>query len=179
VTVVQTVGYVHLPADIIVHRLPDPPFTPRAWMQVATYNADSTNDTAWLIGGQTSHMCGLTELGVCEGEAYHAHFYMDNLYWDTSMTLKSDLLARCGAVVLDRAQGENSFSFTGGRVSYSDSNCESSPVSTSDWVICDLLSIYCAIAAQSFIPLPPGRPEVWSNFWLHLNRMYYRLSGGS
>ena len=121
------------------YRLPDTPFTPRADFHLTIVETSvAVESMAWLVlGGQTGHMCGLRELGVCTDEVWRLAITVSgwtilpsvNATWSTEPTARLPT-THCGAAV--RFFDATSVYVFGGQHSYNDSSCSTAPLYSDD-----------------------------------------------
>ena len=129
-------------------RLPDAPFTPRAFMQHHIILSDDLSFTLLLIGGETGYACNSEQLARCSGEVWQLEVFRGGvnatLGWtatwsSTSPAGKMPFTARCGAALI--ADGRNIewgqhriLGVVGGQLSYDDdsNNCAAPIVTAND-----------------------------------------------
>ena len=140
-------------SDLQWRRLPDAPFTPRAdmrttvvWEDEIDYLTSSQLVHVLFIGGQTSHRCGLVELGVCSNEVFDLQlnlslsftrgpqvFHVQSYSWASNGQPFALLPfpARCGPGLTSLNQAPT-LALVGGQVSYDDNSCASPPTVVND-----------------------------------------------
>ena len=126
------------------HRLPDAPWSPRAFMAVGPPFLSSgvsarpqLNIT--MIGGQVGHACGLAELGVCVSERWQLTAALQptspllfSFTWSDA-ALRLPFSPRCGSLLMAPPDRQYSpWAVLGGQLSYEDGSCQSQPVSTNE-----------------------------------------------
>ena len=138
-------------ADLEWTRLPDAPFSPRSDIQTREPDPSGVevaeeDPVIQLIGGQTSHACGLWELGMCDDEVWQLHVTMDDhgqpvIRWSPQPVFRLPFSTRCQpavvtatSLVLRVAQPDyyGRLFVLGGQLSYNDSTCASPPVTVNE-----------------------------------------------
>ena len=194
-------------SDISWRQLADAPFTPRSDMQWkivdrSGYVYPHRLLDLVIVGGQTDHMCGLTELGVCSDEVWTLSINVSVSDWTpTSYRLQSvqwasaqpvarlPFSARCGASLLWFIRTAT-IALVAGQLSYNDTACLSSPVTTNEvWISHDdgqLLLTDWQQAANA--PFSPRRSQQREDVllimtplaapWFNAGRELFPLAGG-
>ena len=144
------------------YRLPTPPFTPRADVQVWGVPPTSSLQVWYVAGGQTAHHCGLWELGVCSDEVWQltATFYDSetsgasfNASWSAQPVARLPN-THCGAAI-QWSRNDAAWLF-GGQHSYNDSSCSSAPIYSNEvWASTGALTGW--VKADSSAPFSPRR----------------------
>ena len=119
-------------------RLPEAPFSPRSNMlflagDPALNPVDRKSYLLLVQGGQTGHMCGLRELGVCSDESWLATVTRTDdgeftISWERGQDL--GFRPRCGALLAYTAGYP--VAVIAGQWSYNDSSCQSAPAVTNE-----------------------------------------------
>ena len=142
------VQYSNFSADLTWSRLPDAPFTPRSDMfatQEAVVWSTAVSPPpfqlvpALIMGGQTNHSCGLTELGVCSDEAWTLRVQarasgVVTAEWSVAPVFRVPFTPRCGAALLRRwfggsgSRDRGHIDVVAGQLTYNDSTCSAAPI---------------------------------------------------
>ena len=122
-------------------------------MVVELHRSSSEQEITFLVlGGQTRHLCGLRELGVCSFEAWKLSLtvivsdevpLMLNTSWTAVSALDLPFPSRCQASLISRIAHEGGSPFrpyffwehlsvVGGQLSYADPTCSSSPITVNE-----------------------------------------------
>ena len=129
--------------DLEWTRLADAPFSPRSHMIVRqlSWNSQALYADLLIAGGQTGHLCGLLELGVCSSEAWDLEVWLNedgspHLQWleMTPETVQLPSPARCQPALAtdDRDWPLINAIITGGQLSYTDESCRAQPETVSE-----------------------------------------------
>ena len=193
-------------SDVSWRQLPAAPFSPRSDMQWALI-ADTQHSSSQLIvnlhvvGGQTAHMCGLTELGLCSDEVWTLaltiaitkgpiNYQLQNVSWTTTLPVTHlPFPSRCGPSLLWFTRTPTVVVIAG-QLSYNDTTCRSAPISVnevwlSDGIDAPLLLGWRQASNASFSPRrSQQREDVLAIMapmvlrWYAPDRELYPLAGG-
>ena len=123
--------------DLTWYQLDDAPFSPRSDVLIARDQYHLTGITPYLIGGQTSHACGLYELGVCSHEVWQLKITVDaltgvpSITWTNRTALPDNMASRCGPGILS-SDPYDTYLLVAGQLSYNDSSCSTPPITVNE-----------------------------------------------
>ena len=143
--------------DLTWYQLDDAPFSPRSDVLVLQ-RRDPYNlyviPAFYVIGGQTSHACGLYELGVCSREIWMLNVTVNatngvpSVVWTNRTALPDAMASRCGSALLSTdTSTPGIYAVVAGQLSYNDSSCSTPPITVSERWRMDVhtLSVYRAL----------------------------------
>ena len=149
--------------DMTWYQLEDAPFTPRSEVLVARFVVPQPLLSLFLVAGQTSHACGLYELGVCSREVWMVNMSVDafsgvpSILWTSRAALPDAMASRCGSAVASGFDNFNNeygrYVLIAGQLSYSDSSCSTPPITVSEqWLMNVSTQSVTRIADAPFSP---------------------------